>query len=108
MKIGSLWTPEKYRQNGYFNLNVFIFSFSREVGLVVKDIVIGAGGLGFVPGSVKWDTVSPTVRHGVAQVLSRGDGFRHSLHASASYREYNKVQLFSRQKKPLLLNWTSS
>ena len=67
--------------------------------VAAKDIPIGAGGL--IPGPVKLDTVSSTVgqwpplrRFCVAQALSRGDEFRHSLHASAQYREYNEDLIF--------------
>ena len=45
----------------------------------------GAGGLGFDSRAGQIGTVSPTTRHrcDVAQALSRGDGPRNLLHASA-------------------------
>ena len=61
---------------------------------MVKDIAFDEGGLGF-------DSRGAQIRHSIAtaatflrscvvQGLSRGDGPRHSLHASPKYREYNE------------------
>ena len=57
--------------------------------------------MGSILRSIESDTVSPTLstavtllRSCVAQALSRGDGPRHSLHASAQHREYNKNLIF--------------
>ena len=61
---------------------------ARSVGEVVKSIAIGAGGLGF-------DSLAGQIERGVVQALSPGDGPRHSLHASAWYRECNKDLIFS-------------
>ena len=62
---------------------------------------IGAVGLGFKSRVGLVGTVSRTARHGCdviselcSQALSRGDGPRHSLHASAEYREYNEELIF--------------
>ena len=53
-------------------------------GVAVQHIAIGAGGQGFDSRAVKTYIVSPTARHCcVPQVLTRGDGPRHSLYASA-------------------------
>ena len=64
---------------------------------VVERTSIGAEGLGLDSGSVKSDTVSQTTRPPaiyfrscVGQALSRGDGPRHSLYASALCREYKE------------------
>ena len=58
---------------------------------------LGAGGLGLILGPVKSAqcrqrpaTAVTFVRSCVVQTLSHGDGPRHSLHASAEYREYIK------------------
>ena len=52
---------------------------------------------GSIPGPIKLDTVSPRARTAttflrscVAHALSREDEPRHSLHASAQYRDYNE------------------
>ena len=57
---------------------------SWPVSSVVEDIAYGAVGLfGFGPGLVRSDILSPTACHRLAQALSREDGARHLLHASA-------------------------
>ena len=56
---------------------------------------------GLIPGPVKLTqcrqrlaTVATFLRSCVAQALSRGDGPRNSLHASARYDEYNEDLIF--------------
>ena len=63
---------------------------ARPVGVVVKNITIDAGGLGFDSGRSfrtqcrqRLATATMFLRSCVSQELSRGDGLRCLLHASA-------------------------
>ena len=77
------------------------FSFSKSsVSVLVEDIAIGARGLGIKSreGEIGHSDArgSQTRRFSFravlpnAQELGRANGSRHSLHASAKYREYNE------------------
>ena len=67
------------------------------VSSVVKSMLSVREVWGLIPGPVKLAqcrqrlaTVATFLRSCVTQALSRGDGPRNSLHASALYREYNE------------------
>ena len=63
----------------------------RYIVVVIKDIAIGAGGLGLITELVQLDKASPTalavpalfLRSCVAQALGRVDRPRHSLHVTS-------------------------
>ena len=73
----------------------FANNWDRPVGVEVKDTPTGAEGLGFESrtgqiGRGVANSSPPLRRFCNAQALSRGDGRRHSLHASSYCRECNK------------------
>ena len=78
--------------------SVHYFDFSRPaVSSVAKRTLSVREVWGSIPGPVKsaqcrqrLATVATFLRSCVAQALSRGDGPRNSLHASAYYGEYNE------------------
>ena len=85
-------------ESGFYSIR-YMLDNDRSVGEVVRDTANGAGGLRF-------DYRARKMRHSVAnrspplrgfcvvQPLNRGDEPRHSLHASAQYREYNEDLTF--------------
>ena len=71
--------------------------FLQPVGFVVTDIANGAGGRGTILGPVESDSGPPSARHHCdvsSELCYPGAKLRrwtrHSLHASAKYREYNE------------------
>ena len=82
MAMRSLFLTLKYN---FATFTQTVFESNRSVVTLVKDIVIGAGGLGSIPGKIILGTLAngspPLRRFSIAQALSRGDGPRHSLHA---------------------------
>ena len=72
----------------WIKITILAIIYNLTVGAVLTDIVIAEGGLRFnyqagqIGHSVAKDSVM-FLRSCVAQALSRGDGSRHSLHASA-------------------------
>ena len=72
------------------------FYFGRLAQLLSARYRCGRSGVRFPDRSNRHSvaTVATFVRSCVAQALSRGDGPRHSLHASAKYGEYNEDLIF--------------
>ena len=67
-------------------ISIMIDPADRPVGAVVKDVAVGAGGLGFnsLAGQIEHCRRYPTMFcFSVAQALNRRNGPCHSLHAAA-------------------------
>ena len=80
---------------------IFCFLIKVTVSSVAKRTLSVREVWGSIPGPVKsaqcrqrLATVATFLRSCVAQALSRGDGPRNSLHASAYYGEYNEDLIF--------------